>query len=64
VRDDPPGYRDTRGLVAKGQGGGPGGVGEAVGRSMRFSLISLVVVVPLFATLALYSVNPNFALTV
>ncbi|OBI45970.1 ABC transporter permease [Mycobacterium kyorinense] len=44
-------------------GGGPVGVGEAVGRSMRFSLIS-VVVVPLFAALALYGVNPNFNLTV
>jgi phospholipid/cholesterol/gamma-HCH transport system permease protein len=43
--------------------GGPVGVGEAVGRSMRFSLISTVIV-PLFAALALYGVNPNFALTV
>jgi phospholipid/cholesterol/gamma-HCH transport system permease protein len=43
--------------------GGPVGVGEAVGRSMRFSLIS-VVIVPLFAALALYGVNPNFNLTV
>jgi phospholipid/cholesterol/gamma-HCH transport system permease protein len=43
--------------------GGPVGVGEAVGRSMRFSPIS-VVVVPLFAVLALYGVNPKFALTV
>ncbi|WP_177246924.1 ABC transporter permease, partial [Mycobacterium malmoense] len=44
-------------------GGGPVGVGEAVGRSMRFSLASVQVVVLLFA-LALYGVNPNFALTV
>jgi len=44
-------------------GGGPVGVGEAVGRSMRFSLISGPVVV-LCAALALYGVNPNFALTV
>ncbi len=43
--------------------GGPVGVGEAVGRSMRLSLISVQVVV-LFAALALYGVNPNFALTV
>ena len=44
-------------------GGGPVGVGEAVGRSMRFSLISGPMVV-LCAALALYGVNPNFALTV
>ena len=44
-------------------GGGPVGVGEAVGRSMRFSLVSTVVVV-LLAALALYGVNPNFHLTV
>ncbi|MCV7079424.1 MlaE family ABC transporter permease [Mycobacterium szulgai] len=44
-------------------GGGPVGVGEAVGRSMRFSLVSVQVVV-LCAALALYGVNPNFALTV
>ena len=43
--------------------GGPVGVGESVGRSMRFSLISVQVVV-LSAALALYGVNPNFALTV
>ncbi|KKC03113.1 MlaE family ABC transporter permease [Mycobacterium nebraskense] len=43
--------------------GGPVGVGEAVGRSMRFSLVSVQVVV-LAAALALYGVNPNFALTV
>lgn len=44
-------------------GGGPVGVGEAVGRSMRFSLVSVPVVV-LCAALALYGVNPNFNLTV
>jgi phospholipid/cholesterol/gamma-HCH transport system permease protein len=43
--------------------GGPVGVGEAVGRSMRFSLVSVNVVV-LLATLAIYGVHPNFALTV
>jgi phospholipid/cholesterol/gamma-HCH transport system permease protein len=43
--------------------GGPVGVGEAVGRSMRFSLVSIQVVV-LLGTLAIYGVNPNFALTV
>jgi phospholipid/cholesterol/gamma-HCH transport system permease protein len=43
--------------------GGPVGVGEAVGRSMRFSLVSVQVVV-LLGTLAVYGVNPNFALTV
>jgi phospholipid/cholesterol/gamma-HCH transport system permease protein len=43
--------------------GGPVGVGEGVGRSMRFSLISVVVVV-LLSTLAIYGVNPNFNLTV
>jgi phospholipid/cholesterol/gamma-HCH transport system permease protein len=43
--------------------GGPVGVGEAVGRSMRFSLVSVQVVV-LSAALALYGVNPNFDLTV
>jgi phospholipid/cholesterol/gamma-HCH transport system permease protein len=42
--------------------GGPVGVGEAVGRSMRFSLVSVQVVV-LFAALALYGINPNFNLT-
>jgi phospholipid/cholesterol/gamma-HCH transport system permease protein len=42
--------------------GGPVGVGEAVGRSMRFSLVSVNVVV-LLAELALYGVNPNFNLT-
>ncbi len=44
-------------------GGGPVGVGEAVGRSMRFSLVAAPVIV-LLAALALYGVNPNFALTV
>jgi phospholipid/cholesterol/gamma-HCH transport system permease protein len=44
-------------------GGGPVGVGEAVGRSMRASLIAIVVVV-LFASLALYGTNPNFNLTI
>ncbi|MBV8965155.1 MAG: ABC transporter permease, partial [Mycobacteriaceae bacterium] len=39
------------------------GVGEAVGRSMRFSLVS-VQIVTLFAALALYGVDPNFNLTV
>jgi phospholipid/cholesterol/gamma-HCH transport system permease protein len=43
--------------------GGPVGVGEAVGRSMRFSLVSVNVVV-LLGTLAIYGDNPNFALTV
>jgi phospholipid/cholesterol/gamma-HCH transport system permease protein len=43
--------------------GGPVGVGEAVGRSMRASLIAIVVVV-LLASLALYGVDPNFNLTV
>ncbi|WP_343601240.1 ABC transporter permease [Mycobacterium sp.] len=43
--------------------GGPVGVGHAVGRSMRLSLVSVVLVV-LLAALALYGVNPNFNLTV
>ena len=43
--------------------GGPVGVGEAVGRSMRASLVAIVLVV-LFASLALYGVDPNFNLTV
>jgi phospholipid/cholesterol/gamma-HCH transport system permease protein len=43
--------------------GGPVGVGEAVGRSMRLSLVSIVMVV-LLASLALYGVDPNFNLTV
>jgi phospholipid/cholesterol/gamma-HCH transport system permease protein len=42
--------------------GGPVGVGEAVGRSMRFSLVSVQVVI-LLASLALYGVDPNFNLT-
>jgi phospholipid/cholesterol/gamma-HCH transport system permease protein len=42
--------------------GGPVGVGEAVGTSMRASLIAIVVVV-LMATLAFYGTNPNFNLT-
>lgn len=44
-------------------GGGPVGVGEAVGRSMRFSLVSVQIVV-LSTALSLYGVDPNFALTV
>lgn len=43
--------------------GGAVGVGEAVGRSMRTSLISIVMVVLLFS-LALYGTDPNFNLTV
>ena len=43
--------------------GGPVGVGDAVGRSMRFSLVAVQVIV-LAGTLAIYGVNPNFALTV
>ena len=43
--------------------GGPVGGGEAVGRSMRFSLVSTVIVV-LLTSLALYGVDPNFNLTV
>jgi phospholipid/cholesterol/gamma-HCH transport system permease protein len=43
--------------------GGPVGVGYAVGRSMRMSLVSVPSVV-LLAALALYGVDPNFALTV
>jgi len=39
------------------------GVGEAAARSMWFSLVSVQVVV-LAAALALYGVNPNFAVTV
>ncbi|WP_423793491.1 MlaE family ABC transporter permease [Mycobacterium nebraskense] len=42
--------------------GGPVGVGEAVGRSMRFSLAA-VVAVAMLASLALYGVDPNFNLT-
>src|SRR6201992_3308917 len=44
-------------------GGGPVGVGEGVGRWMRF-LLGWVQVVGLSSALALYGVNPNFALTV
>ena len=43
--------------------GGPVGVGEAVGRSMWAPLIAIVLVV-LFASLALYGTDPNFNLTV
>jgi phospholipid/cholesterol/gamma-HCH transport system permease protein len=43
--------------------GGPVGVGQAVGRSMRASLIAIVLVV-LFASLALYGTDTNFNLTV
>ena len=43
--------------------GGPVGVGEGVGRSMRFSLVLMQVVI-LLGTLAIYGVNPNFNLTV
>jgi phospholipid/cholesterol/gamma-HCH transport system permease protein len=43
--------------------GGPVGVGEAVGRSMRLSLVSVPVII-LLAEMALYGVNPNFAFTV
>jgi phospholipid/cholesterol/gamma-HCH transport system permease protein len=43
--------------------GGPVGVGEAVGISMRASLVAVATVV-LLASLALYGTNPNFNLTV
>jgi phospholipid/cholesterol/gamma-HCH transport system permease protein len=43
--------------------GGPVGVGQAVGRSMRASLIGIVSVV-LLTALAVYGTNPNFNLTV
>jgi phospholipid/cholesterol/gamma-HCH transport system permease protein len=43
--------------------GGPVGVGHAVGKSMRASLVAVVVVI-LLASLAIYGVNPNFNLTV
>jgi phospholipid/cholesterol/gamma-HCH transport system permease protein len=43
--------------------GGPVGVGEAVGRSMRLSLVTIVLVVVLTA-MAVYGKNPNFNLTV
>lgn len=42
--------------------GGPVGVGVAVGRSMRSSLVAIVVVV-LFASLAIYGTNANFNLS-
>jgi phospholipid/cholesterol/gamma-HCH transport system permease protein len=43
--------------------GGPVGVGEAVGKAMRASLVVVQFVV-LFASLALYGTDPNFNLTV
>ncbi len=43
--------------------GGPVGVGEAVGQSMRFSLVATPVVI-LLAEMALYGVDPNFNFTV
>ena len=43
--------------------GGPVGVGEAVGKAMRASLVAVATVV-LLASLALYGTNPNFNLTV
>ncbi len=43
--------------------GGPVGVGEAVGISMRASLIAIALIV-LMASLALYGTDPNFNLTV
>jgi phospholipid/cholesterol/gamma-HCH transport system permease protein len=43
--------------------GGPVGVGLAVGKSMRFSLVAVQLVV-LLASLALYGADPNFNLTV
>ncbi|MGH3635167.1 MAG: ABC transporter permease [Mycobacterium sp.] len=43
--------------------GGPVGVGEAVGRSMRLSLIAVPVVLVLFQ-MALYGTDPNFNFTV
>jgi phospholipid/cholesterol/gamma-HCH transport system permease protein len=43
--------------------GGPVGVGEAVGRAMRASLVAVALVV-LCVALALYGVDPNFNLTV
>ncbi len=43
--------------------GGPVGVGDAVGRSMRFSLAA-VVAVAMLSSLALYGVDPNFNLSV
>ena len=43
--------------------GGPVGVGEGVGRSMRFSLVANPIVI-LLTEMALYGVNPNFNFTV
>lgn len=43
--------------------GGPVGVGEAVGKAMRASLVAVALVVLLVA-MALYGVDPNFNLTV
>jgi phospholipid/cholesterol/gamma-HCH transport system permease protein len=43
--------------------GGPVGVGEGVGRSMRFSLVANPIVI-LLAEMALYGVDPNFNFTV
>ncbi|MCB0935352.1 MAG: ABC transporter permease, partial [Mycobacterium sp.] len=43
--------------------GGPVGVGEAVGVSMRASLVAVAMLV-LLASLALYGTDPNFNLTV
>jgi hypothetical protein len=54
-------YMDVNPVIVGG--GGPVGVGKAVGRSMRSLLVSVQVVV-LVAALALYGVNPNCALTV
>jgi phospholipid/cholesterol/gamma-HCH transport system permease protein len=42
--------------------GGPAGVGEAVGRAVRTSLIVAVVVV-LMISLSVYGQNPNFNLS-
>jgi hypothetical protein len=54
-------YVDVNPVIVAG--GGVVGVGEAAARSMWFSLVSVQVVV-LAAALALYGVNPNFAVTV
>jgi hypothetical protein len=54
---------DTDVSPAKAVGGGPLGAGEAAGRSMGLRLVSVPVVV-LAVALALYGVNPNFAVTV